>query len=105
MVLQVEREPIEAGRPTRVIDADSHMKEPHDLWTSRATAATRDRMPHVAEIDGDLVWVVGSEVLSTNRGGVVVDRDGAKTTLVEVFNGQWDPETAHPAADDPAARL
>jgi uncharacterized protein len=105
MVLQLDPEPVDAGRPTRVIDADSHMKEPHDLWTSRATAATRDRMPHVTDVDGAPAWVVGSEVLSNNRGGVVVDRDGAKTTLVEVFNGEWDPETAHPAADDPVARL
>jgi uncharacterized protein len=105
MVLQLDQEQVDAGRPTRVVDADSHMKEPHDLWTKRAPAATRDRMPHVTDVDGAPAWVVGSEVLSMNRGGVVVDRDGAKTTLVEVFNGEWDPSTAHPAADDPVARL
>jgi predicted TIM-barrel fold metal-dependent hydrolase len=105
MVLQLDAEPVEAVRPTRVVDADSHMKEPHDLWTRRVPASMRDRVPHVAQVDGAPAWVVGSEVLSTNRGGVVVDRDGAKTTLVEVFNGEWDPATAHPAADDPVARL
>ena len=105
MVLQLEPEQVDAGRPTRVIDADSHMKEPPDLWTSRATAANRDRMPHLADVDGERAWVVGSQVLSHNRGGVVVDRDSAKTTLVEVFNGEWDPTTAHPAAHDPVARL
>jgi predicted TIM-barrel fold metal-dependent hydrolase len=96
---------LDAGRPMRVVDADSHMSEPHDLWTSRATAATRDRVPHVTQIDGEPAWVVGDQVLSTTRGGVVIDAQGEKTTLVEVLNGEWEMSRAHPAAHDAQARL
>ena len=31
----------------RVIDADTHLTEAHDLWTSRAPAKFKDRVPHV----------------------------------------------------------
>ena len=31
----------------KVIDADTHFIEVGDLWTSRAPAALRDRVPHV----------------------------------------------------------
>ena len=30
-----------------IIDADTHVTETPDLWTSRAPAAMRDRVPHV----------------------------------------------------------
>ena len=38
-----------------VVDADSHWSEPADLFTSRAPAAVRDRVPQVEEVDGAAV--------------------------------------------------
>ena len=35
-----------------IIDVDAHISEPYDLWTSRAPASLRDRLPHVVEKDG-----------------------------------------------------
>jgi predicted TIM-barrel fold metal-dependent hydrolase len=96
---------LDPGRPTRVVDADSHMHEPHDLWTSRASAALQDRVPRVVEVDGVRSWIVGRQVLNTIRGGVVVDADGGKTTLVEVHSGEWDMARAHPASHSAAARI
>ena len=29
-----------------IIDVDAHISEPHDLWTSRAPAAYKDRMSY-----------------------------------------------------------
>ena len=37
----------------RVVDADTHLTEVHDLWTSRAPASMSDRMPHVEQVDGE----------------------------------------------------
>ena len=37
-----------------IVDADSHWSEPPDLFTSRAPASIRDRMPRVEEVDGCL---------------------------------------------------
>ena len=33
----------------RVVDADTHLTERHDLWTSRAPEGMKDRMPHVLQ--------------------------------------------------------
>lgn len=39
---------LDAVRPdVKVVDADTHLTERHDLWTSRAPAGLQDRMPHV----------------------------------------------------------
>lgn len=88
----------------RVIDADSHMSERHDLWTRAAPAGLQDRMPHVVEVDGVPSWVVEDKVLSMARGGCVIDEDDNKITLVDVFEG-WDASRNHPAAHDPVARV
>ncbi len=42
----------------RVIDADTHLTEAHDLWTRRAPAKYADRVPRVEEVDGRPMWVV-----------------------------------------------
>ena len=42
----------------RVIDADTHLTEAHDLWTKRAPAAYEDRVPRVEQVDGEPTWVV-----------------------------------------------
>ena len=35
-----------------IIDVDSHLSEPHDLWISRAPARYRDLVPQVKERNG-----------------------------------------------------
>src|ERR1700722_18398628 len=42
----------------RVVDADSHMTERHDLFTERAPKGYEDKVPHVEHIDGQDMWVV-----------------------------------------------
>lgn len=45
-----------------VIDADAHITEPADLWSSRLPAKYRDRAPHIVRnADGVEVWHVGDE--------------------------------------------
>jgi hypothetical protein len=34
----------------RVIDCDTHYTEPPDLWTSRAPATMKDRMPYMKTV-------------------------------------------------------
>jgi predicted TIM-barrel fold metal-dependent hydrolase len=45
----------------RVIDTDTHVIEPYDLWTSRLPAAWGDRVPHVKfdEKAGEDAWFFG----------------------------------------------
>ena len=93
----------------RVIDADTHMTERHDLFTARAPKAYLDRVPQVKEIDGKPHWVVdGSVDLGPARGGGVIDRNGDKFPFEEcklngidwVHQGAWDPEARLKVMDE-----
>jgi len=93
----------------RVIDADTHMTERHDLFTARAPKAYLDRVPQVKEIDGKPHWVVdGSVDLGPARGGGVIDRNGDKFPFEEcklngidwVHQGAWDPEARLAVMDE-----
>jgi predicted TIM-barrel fold metal-dependent hydrolase len=88
----------------KVIDADTHLTEAHDLWTKRAPARFKDRMPHVERVDGAATWVVDGEVLGRAGAGGVIDRDGVKGRSFEGLY-EWEIEQAHVAAYDPTARV
>ncbi len=91
--------------PVRVIDADTHLTEQHDLWTKRAPAAYKDRVPHVTQVDGCATWVVeGDVVLGRAGAGGVVDSNGVKGRSFEGLY-EWEIEQAHAAAYDPVARM
>jgi predicted TIM-barrel fold metal-dependent hydrolase len=75
----------QARSTIKVIDADTHLTEPHDLWTSRAPAKFRDRVPQVKMLDGVRSWVIdGNQSIGTGahpnssvlkEGGKVRDLD------------------------------
>jgi uncharacterized protein len=88
----------------KVVDADTHMTEAHDLWTSRAPARWKDRVPHVTEIDGAATWVVDGEVLGRAGAGGVIDRNGVKGRSFEGLY-EWEIDDAHVAAYDPVERV
>src|SRR4029078_559335 len=94
--------PLDEGTDT---DADTHMTERHDLWTKRAPAAYRDRVPHVAQVDGAATWVVeDGAILGRAGAGGLVDKHGTKGRAVEGLY-EWEIEQAHAAAYDPVARM
>jgi predicted TIM-barrel fold metal-dependent hydrolase len=45
----------------RIIDVDTHITEPADVWTSRVAAKYRTRVPRVERLDGRDVWMLGGE--------------------------------------------
>jgi uncharacterized protein len=45
----------------KIIDADTHLTEPHDMWTKRAPAALRDRVPQVKMLNGQRCWVIDGD--------------------------------------------
>jgi uncharacterized protein len=83
-----------------IIDADTHVTETPDLWTSRAPAQMRDRVPRVeTDADGTLRWVVGA-----SRGLASVGLTA--TAGVGSFNKPpKNYEEMHPGAFDAKARL
>ncbi len=89
----------------RVVDADTHLTEAHDLWTKRAPAAYRDRVPHVEPgADGRPTWIVDDNELGFAGGGGVIARDGSKGRAAEALF-EWTLDRIHVAAYDPVARL
>jgi len=88
-----------------VIDADTHLTERHDLWTSRAPAGLKDRMPHVETIDGlGPMWMIeGAEIGRAGAGGVVDKENNKGRSFDALF--EWTIERVHEAAYDPVKRL
>jgi predicted TIM-barrel fold metal-dependent hydrolase len=64
----------------KLIDADSHLTEPTDLWTSRAPAKYRDRVPQtgIDRSDGMSYWWVDGKKLSKDSSIAFVRKNGDK---------------------------
>ena len=87
----------------KVIDVDTHLTEPHDLWTSRAPADYRDRVPQVRDIDGTAMWTVDGVTLGRASASSVVHRDGSRHRGTDFI--QWTFADAHLGAHDVPTRL
>lgn len=87
-----------------VFDCDSHWSERPDLFTSRAPAAVKDRVPHVEPVDGEPTWVFDGHPMGRFSAGGVIGRDGTKESADIALN-YWTIEQIHEGAYDPKIRL
>src|SRR6516165_1466317 len=87
-----------------VVDADSHWSEPADLFTKRAPAHLKDRVPHHEIVDGERVWVMDGVAIGQAVAGAVIGADGQKAPAAESL-AVWTVEEAHPGASDPKVRI
>jgi uncharacterized protein len=63
----------------KIIDTDTHLSEPADLWTSRAPERYRDLVPRQTEVAGRMRWVIAEDIdLGGTGASSVVDRQGDK---------------------------
>ena len=101
MALDVRDDPF-AG--LKIIDTDTHLSEPADLWTSRAPAHLRDLVPRQAEVRGKRRWVVGGDIdLGGTGASSVIAPDGSK-----MYGVGWMTMTVdevHDASSQVAARV
>jgi predicted TIM-barrel fold metal-dependent hydrolase len=83
-----------------IIDVDTHVTESPDLWTSRAPARMKERVPRIeTSSDGRLSWIVGGTPMLASPG---------LTATAGVGNFKNPPKTydeMHPGAYDAQARL
>lgn len=104
-----------------VVDVDTHLTEPGDLWTSRAPAAYRDKMPRVefrtqewvrrnhgwtpSGLEGDVpVWVVDEDIVMGFAGGAsVVNKSNQKVLGADFIH--WPLTEVSPAASLVEPRL
>ena len=49
--------PVELFQRYRVIDVDTHLTEPPDLWTSRVSSKWGEAVPHVENVGGTDLWL------------------------------------------------
>ena len=82
-----------------IIDADTHVTESPDLWTSRAPASMRDRVPNVVTSDnGTQRWVLGGRTLASVGMTATAGRGTFK-------HPPRNYDQMHPGAYDAKARL
>ncbi|MFM5906643.1 MAG: amidohydrolase family protein [Novosphingobium sp.] len=75
--------------PLKIIDTDTHLTEPHDLWISRAPASIRDRVPQVKMLNGQRCWVIDGDK-SIGHGAhpnSAVLKEGGKVRELDRFLG------------------
>ena len=89
----------------RVVDADSHMTERHDLFTERAPKGYEDKVPHVEHIDGQDMWVIEGKTFGKAGSGGTIDHEGKKHPFQDSQGGAWGIGDVHPAAWSPKERL
>jgi uncharacterized protein len=89
----------------KVIDVDTHLTEPHDLWTKRAPAKFKNRVPQVKVHNGVRSWVIdGDKVLLEKASpACTVNKEGGKWPGLEFIRHQF--EEVHPSSYSVRERL
>ena len=100
------RERSETKSTIKVIDADTHYTEPHDMWVKRAPARFKDRVPQVKMFDGRMSWIIDDK-LSIGTGAHPNSSILKDLTKVRVLDDFLKLEFAdvHPASSDVKERL
>jgi predicted TIM-barrel fold metal-dependent hydrolase len=88
----------------KVVDIDTHYSEPRDLWTKRAPAKYKDRVPQIATIDGQIWWVMdGRSMGMGGEGTSAIRKDGYKAPGADCLELAF--KDIHPGCTDPTARV
>jgi predicted TIM-barrel fold metal-dependent hydrolase len=85
-------------KDVHIIDADTHVTEVHDLWTSRAPASYKDRVPQVKTVNGELAWYMGDFRMGPAQTSCCIRKDGTKSVgmeltrmkIADIYEGAYD---------------
>jgi predicted TIM-barrel fold metal-dependent hydrolase len=82
----------------KVIDADTHLSEPHDLWLKNATAKYKERVPQVKMVNGRMSWVIdGDKCIGAGASPVsTITKEGTRPPGFGFMN--WTIDDCHPAS-------
>jgi len=99
-------EPSKTEVKYKLIDSDTHLTEPHDLWVSRAPKKFLDRVPQVKEQDGIRSWVIdGDKIIGLGATPAsAVLKKGGKARNFEEFR-KLTLEDVHPGSSRMKERL
>jgi predicted TIM-barrel fold metal-dependent hydrolase len=95
-----------------IIDADTHYTEPFDLWTSRAPAGWKDRVPRVVERDGKPIWLLDGRDFGLAQLSCCILKNGQKAPgyqfrdlkLDQITPGAYDVDTRLAYMDEEGIR-
>ena len=89
----------------KIIDVDTHLSEPLDLWTSRAPAKWLDRVPQMKKTaEGKWLWTIdGDRSMGVASASSVVRADGGKADGVEFTD--WLVNEVHPGCSRTKERV
>jgi predicted TIM-barrel fold metal-dependent hydrolase len=79
----------------KIIDGDCHLMEPADVWTSRAPASHKDRVPNLRTVDGETLWFLDGQPWIGGLGGNTIAKGTHKTLgmlslpLEEIDDSSW----------------
>jgi predicted TIM-barrel fold metal-dependent hydrolase len=82
-----------------VIDMDTHVTEPRDVWTARVASKWGDRVPHVKRVGPKDVWCIGDQPVGAPGAYTAAGFDGSFPDFPDTY------EDLPPAAYDAKARL
>src|SRR3954452_8378318 len=83
-----------------VIDVDTHLAEPPDVWTARMPSALHDRVPHIERVDGRDVWMADGGFIGAPGYYSMAGFDGVLPAQVPATYDE-----IAPAMYDPGARV
>ena len=83
-----------------VIDVDTHLTEPPDVWTARTPRSLHDKVPHIERVDGRDVWMCDGRRLGAPGYYSMAGHDGIiPLSIPDTF------DDIDPSMYDPQARL
>jgi uncharacterized protein len=83
----------------RVIDVDTHLTEPPDVWTDRVASKWGDAIPHVERVDGEDIWVAGGNRIGKPGTSSMAGFEGYIPRAPDTY------DDIHPSMYDAAERL
>tara|TARA_R110001606_G_scaffold381211_1_gene542235 strand:+ start:19406 stop:20683 length:1278 start_codon:yes stop_codon:yes gene_type:complete len=91
----------ELTKDIKIVDVDTHLSEPGDLWTARLPQSMKSKAPYIKRVGAMDYWHIGDEIISPGAASVI-DRNRNKTLgrLSLPTNDQ-----IHPAASEVDARI
>jgi uncharacterized protein len=80
----------------RVVDTDTHVTEPADLWTSRVSSKWGDLVPHISRLGDKDVWLIGEQMVGAPGAYSVAGFDGTipefPDTYEDIPREMYDPQ-------------
>ena len=91
----------ELTKDIKIVDVDTHLSEPGDLWTARLPQSMKSKAPHIKRVGEMDYWHIGEEIISPGTASVI-DKNRNKTLgrLSLPTNDQ-----IHPGASEVDARV